>query len=158
GTAAALLDMANLQADAGQPRAALHALETGLAQLRRKAGDHHPQAIDMLRAMCVLERTIDAMAEAVRDCRASLRLAEELHGRNHRAVIDASRQLAALDVDLGRCNEAETILQDTTAWMRARLDGDHPDLARANDSLGIVAWERGDDERALRLLRQSLAT
>jgi serine/threonine-protein kinase len=158
GTAATLLDMANLQADAGQPRAALRALETGLAQLRRKAGDHHPQAIDMLRAMCVLERTTDAMAEAVRDCRASLRLAEELHGRNHRAVIDANRQLAALYVDLGRFNEAEAILQDTTAWMRARLDGDHPDLARANDSLGLVAWERGDSERALRLLRQSLAT
>lgn len=157
GTAETLLDMATLQADAGQPRAALHTLQSGLAQLRRKAGDHHPQAIDMLRAMCVLERTVDAMADAVRDCRASLRLAEELHGPNHRAVIDANCQLAALYVDLGRFAEAEAILENTTAWMRARLDGNHPDMARAYDSLGMVAWERGDDARALRLLRQSLA-
>lgn len=157
GVAETMLDMATLEADAGRPDEALRILQVGLAQLRRKAGDHHPQAIGMLRAMCALERTTDALDAAVRDCRASLALAQELHGRNHRTTIDASRQLAALYVDLGHFSEAETIFLETTAWMRARLDGNHPDMARAYNSLGIVAWERGDLERALRFQRQSVA-
>ncbi|WP_374248509.1 protein kinase [Thermomonas sp.] len=157
GVAEAMLDMANLQADAGRNDEALRTLESGLARLRRRAGDHHPLAIDMLRAICVLERGNDALDAAVRDCRASLRLAQELHGRNHRATIDANRQLAALYVDLGRFSEAESIFLDTTAWMRARLDENHPDLARAYNSLGVVTWERGDIARALGYQHKAVA-
>lgn len=157
GVAETRLDMANLQADAGHPEEAIGTLTTALSQLRQRAGDHHPMAIDIRRALCVLERATDAIDAALRDCRASLALAQELHGRSHRATIDASRQLAALYVDLGRFNEAEAIFLDTTAWMRARLDVNHPDMARAYNSLAIVAWERGDTERALRFQRQAVA-
>ncbi|HEY1070659.1 MAG TPA: serine/threonine-protein kinase [Thermomonas sp.] len=158
GEAETVLDLATLQADAGRPEEALREVSAGLAQLRRDAGEHHPLAIDLLRAMCMLERSTDAMAAALRDCTASLRLAEDLHGPNHRATIDANRQLAALYVDLGRFREAEQRLQATTAWMRARLDARHPDMARAYNSLAIVAWERGDVGRALTLQRQAVAT
>ncbi|WP_297831587.1 serine/threonine-protein kinase [Thermomonas sp.] len=157
GVAETQLDLATLQSDAGQPEAAIRTLTAALDQLRQRAGDHHPMAIDMRRSLCVLERATDAFDAALRDCRASLALAQELHGRNHRTTIDANRQLAALYVDLGRFNEAETIFLDTTAWMRARLDPNHPDMARAYNNLAIVAWERGDGERALRFERQAVA-
>ena len=157
GVAETQLDMASLQADAGQPEAAIHSLTAALDQLRQRAGDHHPAAIDIRRSLCVLERTTDALEAALRDCKASLALAQELHGRSNRAAIDASRQLAALYVDLGRFNEAEAIFLETTAWMRARLDPNHPDMARAYNSLAIVAWERGDIERALKFQRQAVA-
>ncbi len=157
GIAEIRLDMASLKSTVGQAGEALQILNQGLAELRRNAGTHHPLVIDILRSMCALERTTDALEAAVRDCRASLKLAEELHGKHHRTAIDANRQLAALYVDLGRFSEAETIFIDTTAWMRARLDASHPDMARAYNSLAIVAWERGDLPRAVRFQRQAVA-
>lgn len=157
GIAETRLDLAALDADAGHPDRAIQALRAGLAQLRAKSGGHDPVAIDMLRSLCSLERGSDALDAALRDCRASLALAAELHGANHRATIDADRQLAALYVDLGQFNQAEAIFERTTAWMQQRLAASHPDMARAYNSLAIVAWERGDLPRALRFERQAIA-
>ncbi len=156
GVAESLLDLASLRADDGRPREAIRILREALAQLRQEVGDRHPLAIDMLRSLCSLERSNDAVSAAERDCRDSVSLALQLHGRDHRATIDARRQLAALYVDLGRFSEAESEFLDTYAWMRTRLAPQHPDLARTYNSLGIVAWERGDIPRALRFQRQAV--
>ncbi|TCT21692.1 protein kinase domain-containing protein [Thermomonas haemolytica] len=157
GVAETTLNQAQLQADSGRPATALATLRQGLARLQKAAGPQHPQAIEMLRTACAVERTLDDLDAAVGDCRAALGLAQALHGDNHRATIDANRQLAALYLDLGRLSEAETIFLDATAWLRARLDPNHPDLARAYNSLAITAWERGDIARALRLQQQAVA-
>ncbi|QIL19527.1 serine/threonine-protein kinase [Thermomonas sp. HDW16] len=149
GVAESLLDLSSLYADDGNPRQAIRVLREALAQFRHKIGDRHPLAIDMLRSLCSLERNNDDLAAAERDCRASLALAQDLHGRDHRATIDARRQLAALYVDLGRYGEAESEFLDAYAWMRTRMDRNHPDLARTYNSLGIVAWERGNLQRAI---------
>ena len=156
GVAESLLDLSALHADDGNPRQAIRVLRDALAQFRQKVGDRHPLAIDMLRSLCSLERNNDDLAAAERDCRASLALAQELHGREHRATIDARRQLAALYVDLGRFGEAESEFLDTYAWMRARLQRNHPDLARLYNSLGVVAWERGDLKRAIAYQTQAV--
>lgn len=157
GVAETKLELAALQFDTAQLGAAIQTLDQGLTQLRKNVGDHHPLAIDLLRARCKVEHASDALEAAVRDCRASLQLAQELNGRNHRTTIDANSQLAALYINLGRFAEAESILLDTSAWMRARLDAHHPELARTYTNLGVVAWERGDIPRALRYLRQARA-
>ena len=149
GVAESLLDLSALHADDGDPREAIRILRDALLQLRHEVGDRHPLAIDMLRSLCSLERNNDDLAAAERDCRSSLQLAQELHGRDHRATIDARRQLAALYVDLGRFGEAESEFLDAYAWMRTRLGNSHPDLARTYNSLGVVAWERGDLRRAI---------
>ena len=149
GVAESLLDLSSLQADDGNPRQAIRTLRDALAQFRHKIGDRHPLAIDMLRSLCSLERNNDDLVAAERDCRVSLALAQEMHGRDHRATVDARRQLAALFVDLGRFGEAEAEFLDAYAWMRARLDRNHPDLARIYNSLGVVAWERGNLQRAI---------
>ena len=144
GVAENLLDIASLKADDGDPKQAIRILRDAIAQLQEKVGDRHPMAIEMLRNLCSLERGTDEIVAAERDCRRSLALAQELHGKEYRATIDARRQLAALYVDMGRFSEAETEFLDTYKWMRTRLDPNHPDLARTYNSLAIVAWERGD--------------
>ncbi len=149
GVAESLLDLSALRAEDGAPREAIRILRDALAQLRHKVGDRHPLVIEMLRNLCLLERANDAVPAAEGDCRQSLVLAQQLHGRDHRATVDARRQLAALYVDLGRYGEAESEFLDAYAWMQPRLDRNHPDMARTYNSLGIVAWERGDIERAL---------
>ncbi len=155
GMAESTLDLATLQSDTGKPIEAIATLSAGLNRLYATLGERHPLAIDMLRTRCSLERATDALDAAINDCRTSLQLARELHGPNHRTTIDANRELAALYVDRGRFNEAEAILQDTLTWMRARLDHNHPDLARTYNSLAMVAWERGETEQALRYERQA---
>ncbi len=148
GVAESLLDISTLRADDGDPKQAIRILRDALLQLQQKVGDRHPVAIDMLRSLCSLERSNDEIVAAERDCRSSVQLARELHGSEYRATIDARRQLAALYVDLGRFSEAETEFLDTFRWLRTRLDPNHPDLARAYNSLAIVAWERGDLSQA----------
>ena len=157
GVAENLLDIAKMHAADGMPEVALPILRDALAELRRKAGDRHPLVIDMLRSLCALDRATDQLDDAVRHCRESQALAEDMHGRDHRASIDANRQLAALYVDLGRFSQAESIFLQTFGWMRSRLDRNHPDMARAYNSLAIVAWERGDIARALDFQQQAVA-
>ncbi len=157
GVAESLLDLSSLHADDGKPREAIRILREALAQLRHQVGDRHPLAIDMLRSLCSLERNKDDLVGAQRDCRESLRLAQELLGRDHRSTVDARRQLAALYVDLGRFGEAESEFLDAHAWLRTRLGQNHPDLARNYNSLGVVAWERGNLERALEYQTRAVA-
>ncbi|HTL14817.1 MAG TPA: serine/threonine-protein kinase [Thermomonas sp.] len=157
GVAESRLDLAALRGDAGDTAGAIALLRDALAQLRARVGERHPLAIDMLRGLCALERGGDALAAAERDCRASLQLALALHGHDHRATLAARRQLAALYVDQGRFAEAEAEFLDAQAWMAARLDPDHGDLARLRNSLAIVAWERGDAARAEAFQRQAVA-
>lgn len=150
GVAASLLDISALRADDGRPQEAIRILRDALAQFRQQVGNRHPLEIDLLSGLCTLERSNDALAEAVRDCRAAVSLSQQLHGRGHGATIEARRQLAALYVDLGRFSEAEAGFREAQAWMRGRVDPNDPDLARVNNSLAIVAWERGDLQHAER--------
>ena len=156
GVAESMNDLATLYGDDGDPRPAIRILREALGLLRHKVGDRHPLAIDMLRSLCNFERSNDDLVAAERDCRSALDLAQELHGHDHRATVDTRRQLAALYVDLGRFGEAESEFLDAYAWMRTRLGPRHPDLARNFNSLGIVAWERGDLARAIDYQAQAL--
>ena len=157
GVAESLLDLSSVHADDGKPAQAIKVLRGALDELQDKVGKRHPLAIDMLRSLCALKRNTDDLNGAERDCRASVALARDLHGPDHRASIDARRQLAALYVDLGRFGEAEMEFLDTYDWMRQRLDPNHPELARVYNSLAIVDWERGELDQAKRFQRQAVA-
>ena len=157
GVAENLLDLSSVQADDGKPKEAIKLLRGALRDLQDKVGERHPLAIEMLRGLCSLQRNTDDLAGAERDCRASLALANELHGPGHRASIDARRQLAALYVDLGRFGAAQSEFLDTYRWLRARLDPNHPELARLYNSLAIVDWERGQLDSAKRYQQRAVA-
>jgi serine/threonine-protein kinase len=151
-----LADLANLQADEGKTEAALQGFRNALAQLNASVGVRHPLAIELQRRLCDLERTAGQLAIAERDCHDALTLALELHGDEHPASVDARRQLAAIHVDQGRFREAETAFRDSHRWLVSRLGRDHEDVARNDNSLGMIAWERGETDTALRHLDRAL--
>ncbi|MGI8561781.1 MAG: protein kinase domain-containing protein [Luteimonas sp.] len=152
-----LSDLAVLHSDAGDTGRALSEQRAALEQLHRRVGDRHPLAIEILRTLCSLQREQSEVRGAERDCRSALALSLQLHGTQHRATVDARRQLAALLVDQGRLSEADAEFRDTHAWLVARLGTDHPDVARNLNSLGVVAWERGDIDAALENLQQAVS-
>ncbi|GAA4856194.1 protein kinase domain-containing protein [Luteimonas vadosa] len=151
-----LSDLASLLGDAGDTQGALDGQRRALAQLRDRVGLRHPLAIDLLRTSCSLQRELSEVRGAERDCRSALALSRALHGDQHRATIDARRQLAALLVDQGRLGEAGAEFRDTHGWLVSRLGEDHPDVALNYNSLGIVAWERGDVEEGVRDVQKAI--
>ncbi|MCJ0826392.1 serine/threonine-protein kinase [Luteimonas sp. 50] len=151
-----LADLASLQADAGDVAKARSGYRDALRQLRERVGARHPLSIDLLRSLCALQREAGDTVGAQRDCGSALALARELHGEHHPATIDARRQLAAIQVDIGRYAEAEAALRESRTWLLARLGPNHDNVARDDNSLGIIAWERGDAAAALAALDRSI--
>lgn len=152
-----LADLASLHSDAGDSVRALDETRAALALLRSSVGARHPLGIELLRNLCSLQREQSDIRGAERDCAQALALATELHGPQHHATVDARRQLAAIHVDQGRFLEAQAEFQDTLGWLVARLGPDNPDVARNYNSLGIVAWERGEDDTAIGYLQRAVS-
>lgn len=151
-------DLAALYRDDNKLPEALRGYRNALAQLQASVGDRHPLAIELQRNLCALERRAGHLAIAERDCYDALSLALELRGEDHPDAIDARRQFAAILVDEGRLDEAEAAFTQTRARLAARLGERHAKVARDDNSLGIIAFERGDTDAALKLLDRALAT
>lgn len=152
-----LADLADLERDAGNTEAALLGFRNALAQLKASVGNRHPLAIRLLQRLCDLERNAGQLIVAERDCHDALSLALDRHGDQHPSSVDARRQLAAIHVDLGRFREAGDAYRASQRWLISRLGRQHVDVARDDNSLGIVAWELGDTETALRHLDRALS-
>ena len=157
GVAENMADLANLETDAGNTAGAQRGYEQALAHLRGKVGARHPLAIDLQRVLCVIERNNGRVDAAMRYCRDALALALELRGPQDPASIDARRQLAAIHVDQGRFAEAEAAFSQSRVWLISRLGPNHPDVARDDNSIGIIAWERDQPRQALASLDHAIA-
>ncbi|NOT87671.1 MAG: serine/threonine protein kinase [Lysobacter sp.] len=152
-----LADLADLERDAGHTQAALEGFSNALAQLQASAGNRHPLAIGLQQRLCDLERNAGQLVIAERDCHDALSLALDLHGEDHPSSVNARRQLAAIHVDLGRFREAGDAYRSSQKWLIEHLGRKHEDVARDDNSLGIVAWELGDFDTALHHLDRALA-
>ena len=115
------------------------------------------RGIEQQQRLCELERSAGQLVVAERHCHDALALALDLRGPEHPTTIDARRQLAAIHVDQGRFAEADKAFRDSHALLVARLGRQHQDVARNDNSLGIIAWERGDAETALAHIDRALA-
>jgi len=156
GTIESLADLASLHSAAGEIGQALAGTDAALTRLRQRLDARHPLAVELLRTRCALLRADGRTRPAEDNCREALALALYLHGARHPATLDARRQLAALHVDQGRFAEAEAEFRDALGWTVARLGARHADVARIHNSLGIVAWERGDEATALDALARTV--
>ncbi|MEF3082211.1 serine/threonine-protein kinase [Luteimonas sp. SMYT11W] len=156
GTIESLADLASLHSAAGEITEALAGTDAALDRLRKRLDPRHPLAVELLRTRCALLRADGRTRPAEESCREALSLALALHGARHPATLDARRQLAALHVDQGRFAEAEAEFRDALVWTVARLGARHADVARIHNSLGIVAWERGDEDAALESLARTV--
>src|SRR5690606_35034682 len=143
-------------ATAAAPRAQ-DDLRGALAQLNAQVGNRQPLAVEILGSLCALRRAQGDTRGAEDDCRKALALALDLQGPQHRATVDARRQLAALHVDQGRYSQAAAEFTSTQAWLLARLGMEHEEVSRNYNSLAVVDWERGDTDAALHNLDRAIA-
>jgi serine/threonine-protein kinase len=152
-----LVDLADLRKDAADNAGALRGYRDALSRLQAGPGLRHPLAVELLRNICALERIDGEMAAAQRDCQRALSLADSVLGPQHRETIDASRQWAAMLVDLGRLREAEAAFDRSRAWLAEGLGANSEDVATDDNSLAIVDWERGDIPAALESIDRAIA-
>jgi serine/threonine protein kinase/tetratricopeptide (TPR) repeat protein len=151
------IDLGDLERDAGNIPGALQAYRDALAQMQASADARHPLGIELQKRLCELERLAGQLVVAERHCHDALALALEVRGPAHPATVDSRRQLAAIHVDQGRYAEAEKAFRDSHGLLVARLGRQHQDVARNDNSLGIIAWERGDTTTALAHIDRALA-
>ncbi|MBS0576271.1 MAG: tetratricopeptide repeat protein [Proteobacteria bacterium] len=154
--AESMVDLATLEADAGNVKVALAGMLDALARLRASHNEQGPLAISIWQNMGTLQREMGNGVAAENAYRTALRLAKALYGEDHPATIDAERGLAAIDVDQGRLDQAEALFKQAQVRLTALLGASHPDLGSIENSLGIIAWQRGDDGEAETRLRRAI--
>lgn len=144
-----LMDLASLQADAGQSRQALQGFEQARRRLQQSVGDRHPLQVEISRNLAALRHDLGQLNDAERDAEEALAIALEVNGGQHPATMAVRRQLAAFHIEQGQYVQAQIELEQLRNVLTPRLGADHSDLAGLHSSLGLVAWERGDVDRAL---------
>ena len=157
GQAENLLDLANIDADAGRGDVALRALRNALANVQLNLGERHPLAIQIQRRIGVLLRDQGRPEEAAKALDAALALSAELLGDQHPTTLALHRQRAAVYMEQGWLDVAERDLRDSTPLLIERLGDDHADVGSSFYALGMLAWEQGRLEDAERNLAQAVA-
>lgn len=154
--AESLVDLASLEADAGNNQVALKGMLDALARLRARHNDQGPLAASIWLNLGTLYREIGNEADAQGAYATSQRLALALYGSGHPASIDAERGLAAIFVDQGKLDAAEALFRQAQAQLVTLLGPDHPELGSIENSLGIIAMQRGDYATAEARLRRAI--
>ena len=154
--AESLVDLATLEADTGRGKAAMTGMLDALQRLRAAHDDQGPLAISIWMYLGNLYREAGNGAAAENAYRNDLRLATALYGSGHPATIDAERGLAAIYVDQGKLDDAEKLFSQAQVQLTRLLGPDHPDLGSMSNSLGIIAYQRGDYAAAETRLRRAI--
>lgn len=151
-----LLDLANVDADAGRGDVALQNLRAALAQLQVRVGERHPLAIQLQRRMGLLLRDQGKPDEAAKAIDAALGLSAELLGDRHPTTLALHRQRAAVYMEQGYLDVAERDLRDSTPLLIERVGQDNVDVGASFYTLGMLAWEQGRLVEAERDLAQAI--
>ncbi|WP_206862040.1 serine/threonine-protein kinase [Lysobacter changpingensis] len=165
GTVENLIDLANLQADAGQSGAALQGYEQARDQLQQKVGARHALMVEIGSRMASLRQGLGQTDTAERSAADAFALALEVYGAQHPATLSLRRQLAGLHIEQGRYAQAERELREAIAMQKRRVgvEGDPgearrgaSELGRLERQLGRVAWERGNVAMALASMQRAV--
>ncbi|MDI9238206.1 protein kinase [Lysobacter sp. LF1] len=166
GTVENLIDLANLQADAGQSGAALQGYAKARDQLRQKVGERHALQVEIGTRVASLRQGLGQTDAAEREAADAFALAQEMYGAQHPATLSLRRQLAVLHIDQGRYAQAEKELREAIALQQRRVSAGDPDpsetrrdageLGMLQRRLGMVAWERGDNATALASMQRAV--
>lgn len=167
GTVENLIDLANLQADAGQSGAALQGYAKARDQLRQKVGERHALQVEIGSRVASLRQGLGQTDAAEREAADAFALAMEMNGAQHPATLSLRRQLAMLHIDQGRYAQADAELRAAIAQQQRRVaNGDRDPSETRRDAgelgtlqrrLGVVAWERGDNATALTSMQRAVA-
>ncbi|MEO8743423.1 MAG: tetratricopeptide repeat protein, partial [Lysobacteraceae bacterium] len=157
GEAESLVDLASLESDTGHNQAALAGMLDAQQRLRAAHNEQGPLAISIWLNLGNLYREFGNGAAAETAYRTGYRLSSNLYGDGHPTTIDAERGLAAIYVDQGKLDQAEALFSKAQEQLVRLLGPEHPDLGSMSNSLGIIAWERGDAVLAETRLRRAIA-
>ena len=165
GTVENLIDLANLQADAGQSGAALQGYQQARNQLQQKVGARHALMVEIGSRMASLQQGLEQTDAAERSASQAFTLALEVYGAQHPATLSLRRQLAGLHIEQGRYALADRELREAIALQQQRVQGGGDpgetrrgasELGRLQRQLGLVAWERGDSTAALSSMQHAV--
>ncbi len=154
--AESVFDLATLEADAGHGKAAMAGMLDALQRLKASQDEQGPLAISIWLYLGNLYREAGDGVAAENAYRTDLRLATGLYGAGHPDTIDAERGLAAIYVDQGKLDDAEKLFTQAEMQLTRLLGPNHPDLGSMSNSLGIIAWQRGDYATAETRLRRAV--
>lgn len=166
GTVENLIDLANLQADAGQSGAALQGYQQARTQLQQKVGARHALMVEIGSHMASLQQGLEQIDAAEQSAANAFALGLEVYGAQHPATLSLRRQLAGLHIEQGRYAMADRELREAIALQQRRVHaGGDPaetkrgasELGRLQRQLGLVAWERGDNATALASMQHAVA-
>jgi eukaryotic-like serine/threonine-protein kinase len=156
GVAENMLDLATLDSDSGNSEGAIRRYGEALAHLQRHADGRHLLTVDIQRSLAVLYRNRGDTQAALTTLDTALALANEIHGPQHPNTIAVRRQIAAVQVDLGRFGEAEQQMRKLHDLTIAAQGPRHRESASSWNSLGIIAWERGDSNAAVERIARAV--
>lgn len=157
GVAENMRDLAQLDVELGNADAGARGYRAALTHLQAHGQGRHPLVIEIQRSLALLYRNrgeTDAALAAFRRARA---LSEDIHGPRHPLTQALRRHIAAVQVDQGQLREADEELRRLHAMTLESLGPHHRDTASSWNSMGIIAWERGDNETAVRDVAQAVA-
>ena len=152
-----MLDLANVEADAGDGTAAMRGYRSALAQLEQKVGERHPLSIEIQRRIGMLLREQSRVDEAGKAFDMALALSNELLGERHPTTLALRRQRAGVYMEQGWLDVAEHDLREIAPLLQERLGEQNADVGSCYHTLGMVAWERGEFDAAARDLAHAVA-
>jgi eukaryotic-like serine/threonine-protein kinase len=129
-----------------------HSLEI----MKRVLGEEHP---DTLRCMSFLAFAYDRegkdpQAETLEI--ETLAIMKRVLGPEHPNTLNSMNFLAAIYMEEGKYAEAEELFSESLEIKKRVLGPEHPDTAMVIYNLGCLAARRGDKDRAIALLKQSV--
>jgi serine/threonine-protein kinase len=150
GVAENLRDLAQLDVELGNADAGVRGYRAALAHLQAHGHARHPLAVEIQRSLALLYRNRGETDAALASFQRARELAEDIHGPRHPLTQALRRHIAAVQVDLGQLEEADAELRRLHAMTLESLGPNHRDAASSWNSMGIIAWERGDYDTAVR--------
>ena len=157
GVAENLRDLAQLDVELGNAEAGVRGYRAALAHLQAHGYARHPLVIEIQRSLALLYRNRGETDAALASFQRARELSEEIHGPRHPLTQALRRHIAAVHVDQGRLRQADEELRRLHAMTLETLGPRHRDAASSWNSMGIIAWERGDDATAVRDVAQAIA-
>lgn len=157
GVAENMRDLAQLDVELGNADAGARGYRAALAHLQAHGHARHPLAIEIQRSLALLYRNRGETDAALATFRRARALSEDLYGQRHPMTQALRRHIAAVQVDMGQLREADEELRLLHAMTMESLGPQHRDTASSWNSMGIIAWERGDSAAAVRDIAQAVA-
>ena len=149
GVAENMRDLAQLDVELGNADAGARGYRAALAHLQAHGHARHTLAIEIQRSLALLYRNHGDTDAALASFQRARALSEDIHGARHPLTQALRRHIAAVQVDLGQLGEADEELRRLHAMTLESLGPQHRDTASSWNSMGIIAWERGDNETAV---------